>query len=169
LNPVITRGVSRLLTSVPALGRVWARWAHTAVRRDIPWAPLTRPLHRCRATLITTGGVHLSTDRPFDMDNPLGDPSFREIPVSTPVKNLTITHNYYDHRDADRDPNIVFPLERFRELAHAGRLGGLTPTHWSFMGHITGHLVEELETVRIPVLIARLHHEQADFAFLTPA
>jgi D-proline reductase (dithiol) PrdB len=119
--------------------------------------------------LITTGGVHLSSDRAFDMTSPLGDPSFREIPVSTPVTNLAIRHDYYDHRDADRDPNIVFPLERFRELARARRLGGLTPTHWSFMGHITGHLVEELETTYIPALIARLHDEQPDFAFLTPA
>jgi D-proline reductase (dithiol) PrdB len=150
------------------LGRVWGRWAHIEVRRDVPWAQPPRPLHRCRATLITTGGVHLSTDRPFDMHDPLGDPSFRAVPVSTTAEGLTITHDYYDHRDADRDPNIVFPLERFRELASAGRLGGLTPTHWSFMGHITGRLVEELETRRVPALMARLHEEQPDFVFLTP-
>lgn len=169
MNPVVTRWVSRLLTGVPMLGRAWGRWAHIEVRRGVPWAPLIHPLHRCRATLITTGGVHLSTDQPFDMANPLGDSTFREIPVSTRIENLVITHDYYDHRDADRDPNVVFPLERFRELASSGRLGGLTPTHWSFMGHITGHLVDELETRRIPALIAKLKHEQPDFAFLTPA
>jgi len=169
LHPVITRAVSRLLARVPALGRVWGRWAHIVVRRDVPWAPMTRPIQLCRVTLITTGGIHLSTDRPFDMTNPRGDPSFRGVPVTTPVKDLAITHDYYDHRDADLDPNIVFPLERFRELARAGRLGGLTPTHWSFMGHITGHLVEELETTHIPALLANLRREQPDFAFLTPA
>jgi D-proline reductase (dithiol) PrdB len=169
VNRIVTHWVSRLLVRAPMLGRVWGRWARIAVRRGVPWAPLTRPLHLCRATLITTGGVHLSTDRPFDMANPLGDPSFRAIPVSAPVEDLTITHDYYDHRDADRDPNIVFPLERFRELARAGRLGGLTPTHWSFMGHITGGLVDELEARNIPALVARLHGEQPDFAFLTPA
>jgi len=103
------------------------------------------------------------------MANPLGDPTFRAIPVSTRVKDLAITHDYYDHRDADRDPNIVFPLERFCELVSAAHLGGLTPTHWSFMGHITGRLVEELETTHIPALLAKLHYEQPDFAFLTPA
>jgi D-proline reductase (dithiol) PrdB len=154
---------------VPVLGRVWGRWARIEVRRDVPWAPLTPPLDHCRATLITTGGVHLSTDPPFDMANPAGDPSVRAIPVLTSMEDLRITHDYYDHRDADRDPNIVFPLERFRELVKAGRLGGLAPTHWSFMGHITGSLVEQLETETIPALVANLRLEQLDFAFLTPA
>jgi D-proline reductase (dithiol) PrdB len=119
--------------------------------------------------LITTGGVHMAGDQPFDMANPLGDPSFRAIPVSTAMNDLKITHDYYDHRDADRDPNIVFPLERLRELAAAGHIGGLTPTHWSFMGHITGRLVERLEAETIPQLVARLRLEQPDFALLTPA
>lgn len=154
---------------MPMLGRVWGRWARIESRGTVPWALLARPLHLSRATLITTGGVHLSVDRPFDMANPLGDPSFRAIPVSTPVERLEITHDYYDHRDADRDPNVVFPLERFRELAKDGRLGGLTATHWSFMGHVTGALVETLETESIPALVARLRDEQPDLAFLTPA
>jgi D-proline reductase (dithiol) PrdB len=169
VNRAVTRWVSRLLTRAPVLGRAWGRWARIEVRPGVPWAPLTRPLHDCRATLVTTGGVHLSADRPFDMANPLGDPGFRAIPVSTPVEHLKITHDYYDHQDADRDPNIVFPLERFRELATERRLGGLTATHWSFMGHITGSLLETLETESIPALVARLRDEQPDFAFLTPA
>ena len=32
------------------------------------------------------------------------------------VHDLKITHNYYDHKDADSDINIVFPVDRLREF-----------------------------------------------------
>jgi L-ascorbate metabolism protein UlaG (beta-lactamase superfamily) len=35
------------------------------------------------------------------MADPHGDPSYRIIPVGTPRSRLTITHNYYDHSDAE--------------------------------------------------------------------
>ena len=51
------------------------------------------------------------------MQDPDGDPTYREIERDTPVEALMITHDYYDHRDADRDINIVFPIQRLAELA----------------------------------------------------
>jgi D-proline reductase (dithiol) PrdB len=50
------------------------------------------------------------------MDDGEGDLTCREIRASIPVNELTITHDYYDHEDADRDINVVFPIERLREL-----------------------------------------------------
>jgi D-proline reductase (dithiol) PrdB len=140
-----------------------------AVPPDVPWTELHRPLPTCRAAIITTGGVHRIDDRPFDMTNPDGDPTFREIPATAQAINLTITHDYYDHRDADRDLNLVCPLERFRELVAEGVLGGLARTHFSFMGHVGGPLVRRLEEESIPRLLGRLGAEQPDFVFLVPA
>jgi hypothetical protein len=62
--------------------------------------------------LITTGGVHLKSQKPFDMKDPKGGSAFREIPAGALPENLIITHNYYDHGDADKDINIVIPIER---------------------------------------------------------
>jgi D-proline reductase (dithiol) PrdB len=169
MKRAVKQWISRLFTRAPVLGRAWGRRTHVAGQSDVPWAPLTRPLCRCRAMLITTGGVHLATDQPFDMVNPHGDASVRAIPLSTALEDLRITHDYYDHRDADRDPNIVFPLERFRELVRQRRLGGLAATHFSFMGHIAGDLVGRLEKQTIPALLKRLDDERPDFVFLTPA
>lgn len=166
---LVNRLTARGLNALPVLGRLWARSARTAARGDVPWTELHRPLRACRAAIITTGGVHRTDDRPFDMTNPDGDPSFRVIPATAAVNELTITHDYYDHRDADRDLNLVFPLERLRELVEEGVLGGLTRSHFSFMGHVDGPLVRRLEAESIPRLLAELGAEQPDFVFLVPA
>ncbi len=169
LRVVMDRAVARLFTRLPALGRAWARWSATAPSDSVPWTPFTRPLADSRLTLITTGGVHLNDDAPFDMTNADGDPSFRVIPGTARQADLRITHDYYDHRDADRDINIVFPLDRLRELVAGGVLGGLTQEHFSFMGHIAGPLVRTLTDETIPALLARLAADKPDFVFLVPA
>jgi hypothetical protein len=40
------------------------------------WTPVTKPLSECVVSLFTTGGIHLRSDPPFDVDNPHGDWSF---------------------------------------------------------------------------------------------
>lgn len=167
-RPLI-RALSWAFTRSPALGRLWALRAPIPRSADVPWIPMTRPLGASRAALVTTGGVHLRGDRPFDMADPHGDPTFREVPADVDAAELRITHDYYDHRDADRDANIVFPLERFRELVDRRILAGLTRTHWSFMGHIDGPLVRRLKAETVPRLLGRLQAEAPDFVFLTPA
>jgi D-proline reductase (dithiol) PrdB len=169
LRRALVRAGARLFTRHPVMGRLWARWAPLAGEDEVPWVSFRRPLRECVATLVTTGGVHRAGDVPFDMTNPHGDASFRTIPADTDLADLRITHDYYDHRDADRDVNIVFPLGRFRELVDLGVLKGLTRTHWSFMGHITGPLVARLREDAIPRLLARLARERPDFVLLTPA
>jgi D-proline reductase (dithiol) PrdB len=161
--------LARLLTGMPILGRLWGKFASIAPHTDIPWSPMGRPLPECRICLITTGGLHLRTDNPFNMEDPEGDPSFRLIPATVTSTDITITHNYYDHKDADRDFNIVLPLDRVRELVAAGYLGGLTPMHYSFMGHIDGRHLKERECDILPELIRRIRKEAPDFVFLTPA
>lgn len=166
---LVNRLIARALNALPVAGRLWAKRARTAARPDVPWTELRRPLRACRAAIITTGGVHRTDDCPFDMTNPDGDPSFRVIPAAADIGELTITHDYYDHRDADRDLNLVFPLERFRELVQEGVLGGVARSHFSFMGHVDGPLVRRLEMETIPELLAQLGAEPPDFVFLVPA
>ncbi len=167
---MLVKALAWAFTRHPALGRLWARWARVAAPESaVPWVPLGRSLRECTATLVTTGGVHLREDRPFDMGNLDGDPTWRAIPSRVAVSQLSITHDYYDHRDADRDVNVVFPLERFRELVEAGALAGLTPTHWSFMGHIDGPLVRALVADILPGFVGRVQAERPDFVFLTPS
>ncbi len=130
---------------------------------------MRKPLQQSRVCVITTAGLHLKTDTPFNMTDPDGDPTYRLIPATARQAELTITHNYYDHRDADRDYNIVFPLDRLRELVANRHLGGLTLRHYSFMGHIDGRHLETLQRDILPALLRLLRSEAPDFVFLTPA
>ena len=161
--------LAKAFTRWPVLGRLWSKVSPIARSTDIPWTSMTKPLTGCRITLITTGGLHLRTDQPFNMDDPKGDPTFRVIPADAEHADLTITHNYYNHVDADRDSNILLPLDRVKELTRGGYVSGLTPSHYSFMGHIDGPHVATLENEILPVLLRKIHSEHPDFVFLTPA
>lgn len=119
--------------------------------------------------MITTGGVHLSSQHPFNMKDPSGDSSFREIPADTTPDNLSITHIYYDHSDADKDINIIFPIERIRLLKNAGEIGSVNSRHFSFMGHIRGNHIEALLNETAPRVASILKEDGVDVAILTPA
>lgn len=157
-----------LLSRFPELARGWARSYEALRLDDPPLAPLTRPLREVRLALVTTGGVHLDSQPPFDMADPAGDATFRAIPAGTPAEQLRITHDYYDHTDARRDLNILFPIGHMRELVAAGHLGSLA-TSYGFMGHIEGPHLERLVRETAPQVAGMLKAERVDAALLTPA
>jgi D-proline reductase (dithiol) PrdB len=160
--------VGQLFTRIPGLARLWGKRFDALVFDDVPFTPLRKPIRECRLALVTTGGVHLREQPPYDMADPRGDPSYRAIPSDTHPGRLTITHDYYDHHDAERDLNILFPLELFRNLARAGYIGGLA-TCYSFMGHIEPPHVETLLRVTAPQVAGKLKQERVDAVLLTPA
>jgi len=163
------RFLAKVLRYCPGLVRRWARQQTFTSSEQIPWTPLQKPLRECCVALVSTAGVHLRTQTPFDMHNPLGDPSFREIPATVSPEELMITHDYYDHRDADQDINIVFPWQRLRELVRQGMVGGVSPVHIGFMGHIDGALVATLQQRTAPAAAKVLVQSQVDVALLFPA
>jgi D-proline reductase (dithiol) PrdB len=159
----------QLFRRLPGLARAWARRHRFVEGEGIPWTPLRKPLAESVVALVTTSGVHLRNQTPFDMDDPDGDPGSRAIPVDTPRADLTITHKYYDHSSADRDLNVVLPLDRLRELRAEGRIGGIGPFAYGFMGHIDGpHLTTLIETTA-PEVARRLRDDGVDAVVLTPA
>ncbi len=160
--------------AIPTVAQLWASRAAQRSTRfvdddSIPFVKLNKPLSSARGVLITTGGIHLADQPPFDMETSDGDPTYREIPGSTAPEQITITHKYYDHRDADADLNVIFPLAHFRDLVSRGVIGSLAPRHFGFMGHIEGDLVTTLTQRTAPEVAAKLRADGVDFAFLTPA
>jgi D-proline reductase (dithiol) PrdB len=142
--------LAKLFTRFPALFRRWVRKHRFVEFADTPWTPFSGKINHSRVALLTTAGVHLKRDPAFNMRDPAGDPSFREIPTRSTPADLTITHNYYDHRDADTDINVVFPLERLTELDAADEIGSVNWRHFSFMGHILPPHLHSLITVTAP-------------------
>ncbi len=126
----------------------------------MPW----RPLEECRVALVTTGGVHLPDQPRFDIDDPLGDCSYREIPAG--ATDLTWTHAYHRPGEAT-DLDAVFPLWTLRRLRDEGVVGDLNRRHFSFMGAIRdpGPLVEDTA----PEVARRLADDGVDVALLTPS
>lgn len=162
------RFLARIYTSFPSLAQRWGRRLAINIS-DIPWAKPQRPLKEAVVALVTTGGVHLKTQEPFNMADPNGDPTFREIPADTPSALITITHDYYDHRDAERDLNLVLPLQRLREMMEAGALKALHPVAYSFMGHIDGPHMQTLQEEAAPAIAHKLANAGVDYALLVPA
>lgn len=177
MGRIKNRLIARLFTAWPALAeRAAAKTQSVGVSEDlseeifheVPWAPFTKGLRRATIALVTTSGVHLRNQEPFDMKDPDGDPTWRAIPAATAPEDLMITHDYYDHSDADRDINVVFPIERLKELAEAGVIGGVASCHYSFMGHITGEHVNTLIKSTGPEVAQSLAGVGVDAVVLTP-
>ncbi len=169
LHRLQNRFFALFFSHFPALTTRWLKRQQLDDYGPPPWTPLAKPLSDCTVALVTTAGVHRQNDEPFDMTDKDGDPTYRIIPRNTPRDCLCITHDYYDHRDADKDVNIVLPLERLQELKNDRVIGEGAPFHYSFMGHIDGRHVSRLLAETAPEVARRLQREQVDAVILTPA
>lgn len=161
--------LAKFFTHFPALFRRWVRNHQFVEFDDAPWTPFTGRITQSRVALITTAGVHLKSDPPFNMRDPAGDPSFRQFPADAAQGDWTITHNYYDHTDADRDINVVFPFEQLRELAYLDEIGAINTRHFSFMGHILPPHIHTLMHTTAPQVARLLKQDAVDIVLLTPA
>lgn len=163
------RLIAKVITRWPSLAKgLIENYKARSTEDAIPWATLSKPLSKCTVALVTTGGVHLKGQPIFDMHDPDGDPSFRIIEKGVPMDQLMITHDYYDHADADRDLNIVMPIQRLREFVSAGVLGAEAPFHLGFMGHITGPHLETLIARTAPEAARMLRKAGVDVLLGSP-
>ena len=98
------------------------------------FARLARPLAEARVGLLTSAGAYVDGDAPFDVADPHGDPSFREIPADVEPSRLRFAHSHYDTARCEQDPNVVLPLEPLRALVADGVVGDAAPVHVGMMG-----------------------------------
>ncbi|MBI4596605.1 MAG: hypothetical protein HY730_09575 [Candidatus Tectomicrobia bacterium] len=160
--------ISKLITRFPSLAKGFIESYRPWETEGIPWTPVTKPLEGCKIAVVTTAGVHHRDQKPFDMEDQNGDPTFREIDITRPMRDLMITHDYYDHGDADRDINIVFPIERLGELEREKIIGHLAGTHYGFMGHIDKAHILTLISDSAPEVAKRLKADRVDMVLLVP-
>lgn len=160
--------IARVITRFPSLSERFIDAYTPWESEDVPWTEIGKPLHECTVSIVTTSGVHHRDQTPYDMHDRNGDPSFRIIDITRPLSDLMITHDYYDHTDADRDINIVFPVERLSELADEGIIGKLADRHFAFMGHIDGRHIPRLISESAPEVARLLREDGVDVVLLTP-
>jgi len=132
-----------------------------------PFTPLKTPVREASVALISSAGISMDAQEPFD-PWAVNGLSFRKIPSDTPFKRLNLNHNYFDHRDAVKDFNCIFPIERLKELEKEGEIGRLAPIAVSLgMGRLYKRTALQNETV--PKIVAVLKNLNVDAVLLVAA
>ena len=90
------------------------------------------PLAARRVALISTAGLSRRSDHRFAA----GDADYRVLPGNLAGNDLIMSHISvnYDRTGFQEDVNVVFPIDRLRELADARIVGSMADLHYSFMG-----------------------------------
>jgi D-proline reductase (dithiol) PrdB len=146
-------------------------WIAREEPKEIPWAPLERPLSESTVSVISSGAIALKTDEPFDQDGERrdpwwGDPSFRILPRTATEEDVEIYHLHVDTSFARQDLNCVLPLQRLAELEASGEIGRMAPRHYSFMGYNLEPTILLEEST--PAMIRLLQEDQVDLVLLVP-
>jgi D-proline reductase (dithiol) PrdB len=160
--------IAKMTSRFPSFAKLFSLSYEPTESEGIPWTPIKKPLADCKVAMVTTAGVHQKDQKPFNMEDPKGDPAFRVIDITNPLSSLMITHDYYEHSDADRDINIVFPVERLKEFELEGIINKVADVHYGFMGHILSPHIEILINETAPEVAKRLKADGVDAVLLTP-
>ncbi|MEM7095422.1 MAG: glycine/sarcosine/betaine reductase selenoprotein B family protein [Actinomycetota bacterium] len=96
-----------------------------------PWLG-SRVLAESTVAIVSTAGMHRRDDPPFTF----GATDYRLVPGDVDFGDVMISHisANFDRSAFQQDPNVMFPLDRLRELAASGEIGGVASWHYSFMG-----------------------------------
>jgi len=152
-------------------------WIRTFIPEEefqgfIPWTPLSKSLDRATVALITSAGISLKSDSPFDMEREKqeptwGDRSYREIPRGTTEKDIAVNHLHINTNYIKQDINVMLPLKRMAEFEQEGIIGRLADTAYSYYGfqwQSTDFLKEAVQP-----MAKKMKEEGVDAVLLTPA
>jgi hypothetical protein len=142
------------------------RWAHYI---EVPFAPLEKPLERCRVALVTTAAPH----DPARGDQGPGAPynaaaKFHRVYAHSieGEPDVRIAHVTYDRTHTSAaDPNTWFPLAQLKRRVADGVIGALTPR---FYGVPTTRSQRTTLEQDAPDLLRALREDAADAAILVP-
>ncbi len=130
-------------------------------------AKLSKPLSESRLTFVSTAGVQPKNTMPFDTVHPVGDYSFRRVPSDSKSSDLEIHQLKYPTFGANRDLNVIFPIERLHELVAEKFIGSLTENFFSFIGYNMD--AERFEKTLAEDIAEAVKAENADVVLLAPA
>jgi len=95
------------------------------------------------------------------------DLSYRVIPGDVDLDDLSMSHSsvHFDRSGFREDTNLVFPLDRLRELEADGVIGSVARFHYSLMG--AGWLPDAIESTARE-LARLLREDEVDAVCLVP-
>jgi len=123
------------------------------------------PLSQRRVALVTTAGLHVRGEQPYNGSGSGFD--YRVIPATTEEKDLVMSHVSvnFDRAGFQADLNVVFPIDRLKELVVKKVIGSVARFHYSFMG-AAWPLTKYEKTVT--ALAALLKQDRVDAVVLSP-
>jgi len=139
---------------------------------EIPWAPVRKRLAESRVALLSTAGLSMKDDAPFDMEGERkkptwGDPTWRRLRSDATSDSIEANHLHIDTSYILRDLNVALPLDRLRTLADEGVVGSVADSHYSIMGY-QGSDSSTLENQSAPEIAETMRNEEVDLAILAP-
>ena len=141
----------------------------------VPFTPLTKPVRECRFALLTSAGIRLKSDTPFDIERELreptwGDPGYRVLPKDVTQAEIAADHLHTNNDILLADVNTVFPIHRMQDLAAAGEIGSLAEEHYSFMGYQSDPVnIVPWRDQYGPEVVERMKRDHVDAVLLTPS
>jgi D-proline reductase (dithiol) PrdB len=98
---------------------------------ELPWV-VPPALDEARLALVSTAGVHLRGADAFATTTT----DYRVIPGGVGPDDLVMSHSSvnFDRSGFYEDLDVVFPIERLRELERDGAIGSLAAFHYAVMG-----------------------------------
>lgn len=162
--PAADRAVEMLLARLQ--GRPFETEMPIRMAKLIPPAPALADLKRAKIALVTTGGI-VPVDNPDRIQSASAtrwgkyDISHLDRLESGVFKTI---HAGYDPTEADRNPNVVMPVDAMKQMEREGVIGALHPWFYSTVG--TG--TTQSEAVRMAEEIyAELHAAEVSAVVLT--
>ncbi len=85
-----------------------------------------------RVAIVSSAALIHRGDKPF----PFGSGEYRAVPMTWDNADILMSHVSinYDRGGFQRDTNVVFPIDRLRDLAAEGVIGSVAATHYTVMG-----------------------------------
>jgi D-proline reductase (dithiol) PrdB len=131
-----------------------------------PPRPLAVPLRHATVALVTSAAITQPGQPPMDGPNIEGDYTIRLIDIDTPSSALRTWHTHFDTAAAQQDMNVVYPIDRLKELAVAGVIGRVASPAVSFMGYFSN--VFRIRDEVAPAIVDAVRSSGADAALLVP-
>ena len=90
------------------------------------------PLPERRVAILSTAALQKRDGASWN----LGDSDYRVISSDVSGNDLVMSHYSvnFDRTGFQQDVNVVFPIDRLKELADEGEIGSVAEFHYSFMG-----------------------------------
>ena len=140
------------------------RWAQY---RDVPFAPLHKPLNQCRMALVTTAAPY----QPDKGDQGPGAPYNSEAKFYTVFSDTTnsdpdlrVSHIGIDRKHTTaEDMRTWFPLKQLKRLSRDGMIGGITD---QFYGAPTNRSHNRTINVDCPEIFKRIRKDGGDVAVI---